>query len=243
MSGHPCSPGWARVGLSVKGVGALTRVCMQQCFVENLSSWGGLQPDSTSLSYQVASEAFSSPVAQGFSLSPSLPGLQSEDAKCCAQVSPLTAVTSVVSPSRKCGHHSNPKPQPWKRTEIPSSKHQAPGGGPASAVLTSRSREGALTSFKDGSNCPALTMAGSDHEEVPPRISYAILPLSPFYLLSPQGYSQSNFFPHRRAFRMLEENLLSFFWLLWVFIAACGLSPVAVLRSLALWHMGFQFPK
>jgi len=86
-------------------------------------------------------------------------------------------------------------------------------------------------------------MAGSDHEEVPPRISYAILPLSPFYLLSPQGYSQSNFFPHRRAFRMLEENSLSFFWLLWVFIAACGLSPVAVLCLLALWHMGFQFPK
>ena len=119
MSGHPCSPGWARVGLSVKGVGALTRAYMQRCFVENLSSWGGLQPDSTSLSYQVASEAFSSPAAQGFSLSPSLPGLQSEDAKCCAQVSPLTAVTSVVSPSRKCGHHSNPKPQPWKRTEFP----------------------------------------------------------------------------------------------------------------------------
>lgn len=42
---------------------------------------------------------------------------------------------------------------------------------------------------------------------------------------------------------MLEENLFSFSWLLWVFIAALGLSPVAVARLLTLWHTGFQSPK
>ena len=142
-----------------------------------------------------------------FSLCPCLPGLQSEDAK-CAQVSPLTAVTSVVSPSRKCGHHSNPKPQPWKRTEIPSSKHQPPGGGPASAVLTSRSREGALTSFKDVSNRHA---GGSDSEEVPPTflMLFCLLILSTY---CPHKVILSlTFLPTREPFACWKKIFFLFF--------------------------------
>ena len=75
------------MGLSVKGVGALTRAYMQRCFVENLSPWGGLQPESTSLNYQVASEASSSPAAQGEILCLPLPPTAAvRGCQVCAQV-------------------------------------------------------------------------------------------------------------------------------------------------------------